>query len=305
VRGHLDGDVHAVAALHGVAVAQAASSSLRRDERAAAGAFSRGLVCSSKFLYNRRHATLGSDGGRRVEHVRFGGGLWVHVRARETSRCLHVVLAATVALHCASTQAPERPPVAKSRSEPTARTVDPVEPTEEQEQEQEQETAELPDGAAEDEPPSDPLFREAERVLTDCSSWERPGGRVPLVPVTHCAYGPMEPRAQGTYEHDQKAIRRLEEALFRPRLSVDLDQMLRDVLAASEHCEDRCSRAMQAKIWMYAGLVLGSGRRDLKGAQCAFEVAFQWEPDVAVERDLASEEVSGVFARTRRRFCKR
>src|SRR5947207_2422115 len=72
---------------------------------------------------------------------------------------------------------------------------------------------------------------------------------------------------------DKAAQKKIEEAIYTNFLNTDFDGAEGLLLGTIRACEDKCSPALVAKAWMYVGVIRGSGRNDLAGAQDAFTTA--------------------------------
>lgn len=70
------------------------------------------------------------------------------------------------------------------------------------------------------------------------------------------------------------------------------ESMLKNVVST---CQDQCSPQVLARAWMYVGIVRGSGKNDLGGASEAFATAQSIDPQVQLDRDLASPETQATF----------
>src|SRR3954469_18453664 len=72
---------------------------------------------------------------------------------------------------------------------------------------------------------------------------------------------------------DKAAQKKIEEAIYTNFLNTDFDGAEGLLLGTIRACEDKCSPSLVAKAWMYVGVIRGSGRNDLPGAQEAFTTA--------------------------------
>jgi hypothetical protein len=86
-------------------------------------------------------------------------------------------------------------------------------------------------------------------------------------------------------------------------MSMQLDRDRAKLLHASETCETSCSPGVQARLWMYVGVYSGSGMQDYQGAQCAFRVALDWDPNVVLDEALCTPETKAVFRRAHIDAC--
>jgi len=153
------------------------------------------------------------------------------------------------------------------------------------------ETPPSPDAAA---PPQQPV-----QVGAACYAFD-PGGRAARAPSPGCA-GPARDLVTG--ERDRAALRKVEEVINDHYLYVGLDNGLALLLGTSDACEARCSAPVQARVWMYIGILYGSGMARPDQAQCAFERAIAWDPGVPFDKDLATEATKAAFAAARARVC--
>src|SRR3954469_1698296 len=81
---------------------------------------------------------------------------------------------------------------------------------------------------------------------------------------------------------DKAAQKKIEEAIFTNFLNTDFDAAEGLLLGTIRACEDKCSPAVLGKAWMYVGVVRGSGRNDIPGAEKAFSEAIAADPNVAL-----------------------
>lgn len=82
-------------------------------------------------------------------------------------------------------------------------------------------------------------------------------------------------------------------------LNTDFDGAEGLLLGTVRACEDKCAPALIAKIWMYVGIVRGSGRNDLPGAVEAFTTAIATDPSVALDAEIATDPVKAAFAQVK------
>jgi hypothetical protein len=95
---------------------------------------------------------------------------------------------------------------------------------------------------------------------------------------------------------DAAANQKIDEAINTHYLATEFDKaeaLLKGVLDA---CEDRCSPSVKGKAWMYVGVVRGSGRQNMAGAQEAFKQALALDPQVKLDDALATPAVRQAFA---------
>jgi hypothetical protein len=97
------------------------------------------------------------------------------------------------------------------------------------------------------------------------------------------------------YPRDAAASRKIDEAVNQQYLATNFEKAEGVLLGTIKACEDKCSPATLAKAWMYVGIVRGSGKGDLKGAQEAFAQAIAINPEVALDAALATPETQKAF----------
>lgn len=98
---------------------------------------------------------------------------------------------------------------------------------------------------------------------------------------------------------DKAAQKKIEEAIYTNFLNTDFDGAEGLLLGTIRACEDKCSPGLVAKAWMYVGVIRGSGRNDLPGAQEAFTTAVGIDPNVALDNEIATEPVKATFAKVK------
>lgn len=98
---------------------------------------------------------------------------------------------------------------------------------------------------------------------------------------------------------DKAAQKKIEEAIYTNFLNTDFDGAEGLLLGTIRACEDKCSPSLVAKAWMYVGVIRGSGRNDLPGAQEAFTTAVSIDPNVALDNEIATEPVKATFAKVK------
>lgn len=106
-----------------------------------------------------------------------------------------------------------------------------------------------------------------------------------LLVASHAAAAPRDKAAQ----------KKIEEAIYTHFLNTDFDAAEGLLLGTVRACEDKCSPAVIAKAWMYVGIIRGSGRNDLSGAQEAFTTALAADPNVALDTEIATDPVKNAF----------
>jgi hypothetical protein len=95
---------------------------------------------------------------------------------------------------------------------------------------------------------------------------------------------------------DKSANAKIDEAINVHYLSTNFDKAEGLLLGTLKACGERCSEQVKARAWMYVGIVRGAGKQDTEGAAAAFSEAVALDPDVKLDRDLATEEVQALFA---------
>ena len=94
---------------------------------------------------------------------------------------------------------------------------------------------------------------------------------------------------------DKAAQGKIKEAIEVHFLNTDFDAAEGLLLGTIRACEDKCSPEVLARAWMYVGVVRGTGRTDLGGAKEAFTQALASDPNVALDNDIATDEVKQAF----------
>lgn len=95
---------------------------------------------------------------------------------------------------------------------------------------------------------------------------------------------------------DRAATDKIKEAINSYYLATEFDKAEGILKGTIDACEDRCSPSVKAQAWMYVGIVRGSGKQDLKGAQDAFQQALALDPNVKLDDALATPQVQQAFA---------
>jgi hypothetical protein len=98
---------------------------------------------------------------------------------------------------------------------------------------------------------------------------------------------------------DKAAQKKIEEAIYTHFLNTDFDAAEGLLLGTIRACEDKCSPAVVGKAWMYVGVIRGSGRNDISGAQEAFSTAIAADPNVALDNEIATDPVKAAFAKVK------
>lgn len=95
---------------------------------------------------------------------------------------------------------------------------------------------------------------------------------------------------------DTAANQKIEEAINTLYLATEFDKAEALLKGVLEACEDRCSPQVKARAWMYVGIVRGSGKQDIAGAQEAFQQALALDPNVKLDDALATPAVRQAFS---------
>src|SRR6185295_14288488 len=94
---------------------------------------------------------------------------------------------------------------------------------------------------------------------------------------------------------DAAANQKIDEAINTHYLATEFDKAEALLKGVLEACEDRCSPNVKARAWMYVGIVRGSGRQDIAGAQDAFQQGLALDPTVKLDDALATPAVRSAF----------
>jgi len=94
---------------------------------------------------------------------------------------------------------------------------------------------------------------------------------------------------------DKAANKKIDEAINQHYLATNFDKAEGILTGTVKACEDKCSPSVLARAWMYVGIVRGSGRNDLKGAQEAFAQAISLDAGVKLDAALATPETAKAF----------
>lgn len=95
---------------------------------------------------------------------------------------------------------------------------------------------------------------------------------------------------------DNAANGKIDEAINSYYLATEFDRAEDVLVGTLEACEDRCSPQVKARAWMYVGIVRGSGKQNIQGAQEAFQQALALDPNVHLDEALATPAVKDAFA---------
>jgi hypothetical protein len=97
---------------------------------------------------------------------------------------------------------------------------------------------------------------------------------------------------------DAEANKQIDSAINTHYAGADIakaEKTLLDLIAA---CQNQCAPTTLARAWMYVGIVRGSGKDDIAGAQKAFSAAKRLDPNVKLDDLFATELVKRVFQQT-------
>jgi hypothetical protein len=102
-------------------------------------------------------------------------------------------------------------------------------------------------------------------------------------------------RSVSAAPRDNAASEKIDEAINVHYLATEFDTAESVLKGTVEACADRCSPGVKARAWMYIGIVRGSGKQNLRGAQEAFQQALALDPRVALDDALATPQVREAF----------
>ena len=94
---------------------------------------------------------------------------------------------------------------------------------------------------------------------------------------------------------DNAANKKIDEAINQHYLAMDFKMAEAVLVGTIKACENQCSPEVLAKAWMYAGVVRGSGKKDPKGAQDAFQKSLAIDPKVKLDEALATPETKTAY----------
>jgi hypothetical protein len=103
-----------------------------------------------------------------------------------------------------------------------------------------------------------------------------------------------ESAAQGA--GDPAAEEKIDQAINQQYLATKFDEAEAILREALMTCGGDCSPAVQARIWMYLGIVLHTGKNDVAGTKEAFAAAVALDPAVKLDDGLANDETRKLFA---------
>ncbi len=99
--------------------------------------------------------------------------------------------------------------------------------------------------------------------------------------------------AQGP--RDKAANKKIDEAINEQYLATNFDKAEGILIGTINACDDKCSAPVLARAWMYLGIVRGSGKNDIPGAQEAFAQAVALDPAVKLDGELATSKTARAF----------
>ena len=99
--------------------------------------------------------------------------------------------------------------------------------------------------------------------------------------------------AQGP--RDKAANKKIDEAINEQYLATNFDKAEGILIGTINACDDKCSAPVLARAWMYLGIVRGSGKNDIPGAQEAFAQAVALDPAVKLDAELATSKTARAF----------
>jgi hypothetical protein len=97
---------------------------------------------------------------------------------------------------------------------------------------------------------------------------------------------------------DSQATQQINGAINTHYASADIDAAEKKLLEVIKACGTSCSPTVMALAWMYVGIVRGSGRDDVNGAQEAFRAAKAADGAVKLDELFATDLVKRLFAQT-------
>jgi hypothetical protein len=94
---------------------------------------------------------------------------------------------------------------------------------------------------------------------------------------------------------DKAAEEKINEAINKHYLATEFDKAEGILKGTLDACDDRCSPNVKARVWMYIGIIRGSGRQNVSAAQEAFQQALALDPKVTLDDALATPETRNAF----------
>jgi hypothetical protein len=98
---------------------------------------------------------------------------------------------------------------------------------------------------------------------------------------------------------DEAALGRIDQAVNDLYLASKVKEAETRLLGIIERCQDECSGSVQARGWMYVGVVRGGGSHDQDGSRDAFERAVKADRHVQIDQALATPETLRTFESVR------
>jgi hypothetical protein len=97
---------------------------------------------------------------------------------------------------------------------------------------------------------------------------------------------------------NEQANSQIDNAINTHYASADINLAEKKLLDVVKACTGSCSPAVIARAWMYVGIVRGSGRDDITGAQEAFKAAKAADPAIKLDDLFATDLVKKAFDQT-------
>lgn len=97
---------------------------------------------------------------------------------------------------------------------------------------------------------------------------------------------------------DAEANKQIDSAINTQYASAQIAAAEKTLLDLIQACGNQCAPSTVARAWMYVGIVRGSGKDDLAGAQKAFAEAKRADANVKLDELFATELVKRVFQQT-------
>lgn len=94
---------------------------------------------------------------------------------------------------------------------------------------------------------------------------------------------------------DKAANKKIDEAINTHYLGTDFQKAVAVLEGTVEACGEKCSNPVLARAYMYIGIVKGAGMQDTAGAEEAFATALALDPNVTLDKDLATDELVAIF----------
>jgi hypothetical protein len=97
---------------------------------------------------------------------------------------------------------------------------------------------------------------------------------------------------------NEQANLQIDNAINTHYASADINLAEKKLLEVVKACTGSCAPAVIARAWMYVGIVRGSGRDDIPGAQEAFKAAKAADPTIKLDDLFATDLVKKAFDQT-------